>query len=332
VIYDQLPMEIRQLRYFEAVVRERHFTRAAEQLHIAQSALSHQVRQLERELGIELLVRTTRSVEPTEAGTLVAARARAVLAETDALRSEIDQLRGLVRGRVTVGAMLFGGELDIPAVLVGFTASFPDVEVSVREGTAGRMLGLFADGSLDVAFALEAEPAEGVHRLELSSEELAVVTAPGHRLAGARPLRLTALRDEPLIAFGPGSSTRALLDGAFAAAGVEPRIAVEGNDLALARLLVARGLGVAILPRSFVELPGPAVSVRPLSPALRMRVVLWWPSGRRLSPAARAFVEFAGAGAPAELTPQVPPPRGPRLSRPPERSPQRAPRRGPGAS
>src|SRR5947208_15898440 len=124
-------MELRQLRYFEAVVRRRHFTRAAEELHVAQSALSHQVRQLERELGVELLRRTTRSVEPTEAGALVAARARAVLAQTDALHSEIDELRGLVRGRLTVGAMLFGGELDIPTLLASFTTAFPDVEVEI---------------------------------------------------------------------------------------------------------------------------------------------------------------------------------------------------------
>jgi DNA-binding transcriptional LysR family regulator len=313
-------MEIRQLRYFEAVVRERHFTRAAAELHVAQSALSRQVRQLERELGIELLRRTTRSVEPTEAGTLVAARARAVLAETEALRREIDELRGLVRGRLTVGAMLFGGELDIPAILVSFTARFPHVEVGVREGTAARMLDGLSDGSLDLAFALEAEPAAGVERLELSSEELAVVTAPAHRLAGQRPLKLTALADEPLIAFGTGSSTRKLLDAAFADVGVEPRIAVEGNDLALARLLASRGLGVAILPRSFVELPGPAVSFRPLSPALRMGVVLWWQRGR-LSPAARAFVEFADAQRPGVRQPAPASARAPRPRRAPGRSP-----------
>src|SRR5437588_9093650 len=110
-------MDIRQLRYFEAVARHRHFTRAADELHVAQSALSHQVRRLERELGIELLRRTTRSVAPTEAGELVVARARTIFGEADALRGEIDELRGLVRGRVAVGALLFGGELDIPALL-----------------------------------------------------------------------------------------------------------------------------------------------------------------------------------------------------------------------
>jgi DNA-binding transcriptional LysR family regulator len=286
-------MELRQLRYLESVARHRHFTRAAEELHIAQSALSHQVRRLEQELGVELLRRTTRSVEPTEAGELVAARARAVLAETEALRGEIDELRGLVRGRVTVGALLFGGELDIPAILAAFTTRFPHVEVGVREGTAHRMLEMLRDGGLDLTFALEIEAPEEVERLALSHEELAAAMSPDHPLAGDGPLEVSALSGHPLIAFQLGSSTRQLVDSALASAGVEPRIAVEANDLALVRSLAARGLGVAILPRSFVELPGPRVSFRPLSPRLRMEVVLWWLRDRRLSPAARAFVDFA---------------------------------------
>jgi len=291
-------VDIRQLRYFEAVVRHRHFTNAADELHVAQSALSHQVRQLERELGVELLRRTTRSVQPTEAGELVAARARAVLAETEALRGEIDELRGLVRGHVNVGAMLFGGELDIPAILARFTSTYPDVEIGLREGTAQRMVEMLSEGSLDVAFALEVGPRDDLERLELSSEELAVAMSPDHALAGDGPLSIEALEGSRLIAFQRGSSTRQMVDTALAAAGVEPRIALEANDFALVRSLVARGIGLAILPRSFLERPGVPISFRPLTPALRMGVALWWRRGRRLSPAARAFVEFAAAARP----------------------------------
>ncbi len=290
-------MELRQLRYFEAVVRHRHFTRAADELHIAQSALSHQVRRLERELGVELLTRTTRSVTPTEAGELVAARARAVAAELDGLRGEVNELRGLVRGQVRVGAMLFGGELDIPATLARFTRAYPEVEIGLREGTAQAMREMLADGSLDVAFALEPDPPEGFERIELSSEELALATSPGDPLAGDGPLSLRALSDRRLIVFHRGSSTRAVLDAALARAAVAPRIALEANDMALVRSLVAGGLGLAVLPRSFLERPGPRIAIRTLSPELRMEVVLWWRAGRRLSPAAQAFVQFVASTA-----------------------------------
>ncbi|HWE33101.1 MAG TPA: LysR substrate-binding domain-containing protein [Solirubrobacteraceae bacterium] len=310
-------MELRHLRYFEAVARHRHFTRAADELHVAQSALSHQVRRLEQELGIELLDRTTRTVEPTQAGTMVAARARVILEHAAALREEVDELRGLVRGRVTIGALLFGGELDIPALLAAFTGAYPDVEVGLREGTVQRMVDGLLDGTIDVAFILESEQRDAFERIELSSEELVVVMSPGHALVGKRPISVRSLAGERLIGFEHGSSVRQLVDGAFARAGVQPTIALEGNDLALVRSLVAQGIGLAILPRTFAELPGPPVVVRPLGPSLRMAVALWWRRGRHLSPAARAFVEFARERASA--TPRAPRPRGrPAESRQPQ--------------
>jgi LysR family transcriptional activator of glutamate synthase operon len=301
-------MDLRQLRYLEAVVRHRHFTRAADELHVAQSALSHQVRRLEQELGIELLDRTTRRVEPTQAGEMVAARARVILDGATALREEVDELRGLARGRVTIGALLFGGELDIPALLAEFTSAHPDVEVGLREGTVQRMVDGLLDGTIDLAFILEAERPDAFERIELSSEELAVVMSPGHPLAGDGPITVRALAGERLIGFEHGSSVRQLVDAAFARAGVEPTISLEGNDLALVRSLVARGIGLAILPRTFAELPGPPVALRPLSPPLEMAVALWWRRGRHLSPAARAFVDFARERAPA--MPPVARPRG----------------------
>src|SRR3954453_16645474 len=98
-------MELRQLRYFAAVARHRHFTRASEELHVAQPGLSQQIRRLERELGVELLSRTTRQVALTQAGELMLPRAQRVLAEVDTARAEVDDLIGLARGRVAVGTL-----------------------------------------------------------------------------------------------------------------------------------------------------------------------------------------------------------------------------------
>ena len=293
-------MELRQLTYLEAVVRHSHFSRAADELHVAQSALSHQIAQLERELGVRLLDRTTRSVRPTEAGELVAVRARAVLAEVGAIRSDIDSLAGLVHGRLAVGALLFGGRLDIPALIADFAGRHPGIELQLREGTAGRMAAMLRDGTLDLAFALDPpnRPPE-LEAMPLTREELAIVTAPGHRLMNRRAVAIDALATEQLTMFEPGSSTRERIDEAFAQAGITPRIALEVNDLALTRQLVSRGLGVAILPRTFADLPGPPVGVRPFAPSLTMPVVLWSRSGRHLSSAAEAFVQFARAAAQA---------------------------------
>src|ERR671923_1087852 len=147
-------MEIQQLRYVEAVARHRHFTRAAEELHIAQSALSHQIRRLEAELGTELFSRNSRSVSVTEAGEAVATRARGVLDQVDGLRHEVDELRGLVRGEIRVGTTLPMGEIDVPGVLVRFSEAYPGIAVELQEGTAGDMLGHLAANRIDASFCL----------------------------------------------------------------------------------------------------------------------------------------------------------------------------------
>lgn len=116
-----------------------------------------------------------------------------------------------------------------------------------------------------------------------------------HRLAGERPIGIRELEDEPLIAFRKGSAARQAMDSALQSAGAEPTIRLEGSDLGLIRALAARGFGVAVLPRSFAELPGQPLSVRPLEPRINLPVTLLW--RRSPSPAARAFVDFVAAAA-----------------------------------
>jgi DNA-binding transcriptional LysR family regulator len=147
-------MDVRQLRYVEAVARHRHFTRAADELHVAQSALSHQVRRLETELDVALFERTSRRVTPTEAGLAIAARARRVLAELDEARQEVDQLRGALRGRIWIGALQRAGDLDVPGVLARFSRQHPGIDVGLREGLAYDMLAYLAGDEIDAAFCL----------------------------------------------------------------------------------------------------------------------------------------------------------------------------------
>jgi LysR family transcriptional activator of glutamate synthase operon len=147
-------VELRQLTYTEAVARHRHFTRAAEELDVAQSALSHQIRRLEADLGVELFERTSRRVVPTEAGEAVALRARRVLAEVNGLRGEVDRQRGVVGGRLAIGALLPVGTIEITRLLAEFTEKYPGVEVNLREGTASDMLERLKADELDVAFSL----------------------------------------------------------------------------------------------------------------------------------------------------------------------------------
>src|SRR5918996_2295067 len=199
-------MDVRQPRCVEAVERHRHFTRAAEELHVAQSALSHQVRRLERELGTELFERTSRRVVPTEAGEAVAARARRIIAEVTGVQEEVDELRGVLRGRIWIGALLPAGQIDVPGLVTRFSEAHPGIEVGMREGTAGDMLGYLAGDEVDAAFAMLAgPPPEDLVAERMSEDEVVAAFASG-RAPGRGPVRAADLAAYPIVAPRPGSA------------------------------------------------------------------------------------------------------------------------------
>jgi DNA-binding transcriptional LysR family regulator len=289
-------MELRQLRYLVALADERHFTRAAEREHIAQPALSQQIRRLEREIGLPLVERTTRRVAMTGAGELLVARARRVLAEIEAAGAELQALSGLLTGRVTVGAMHTMGPIDVSLVLAEFRQRHPGVELTVREQSSEELAAMLRVDDIDLAFLSVTERIEshGLGLQQLVMEELVVILPRDHRLASRRRLRMSELLGEQFISYREGARLRELLISAGHSAGFEPRISLESNEGERIRRLVARGLGVAILPRSEAERPGVDVAVaRLVEPALSRDITLAWREGRRHPPAAAEFLELA---------------------------------------
>jgi LysR family transcriptional regulator, transcription activator of glutamate synthase operon len=241
-------MELRQLVYFDAVARHEHFTRAAEQLRVAQPAVSAQIRRLERELGTELFHRTTRSVRLTKAGEAFRARVRRMLEELDVARAELDQLSGSLRGRVVLGAVQSLEPLDLPGCLAAFHRRYPDVEIGLRSGTSGDLLSGLRAGEVDLA--LMPSPGElpgDLRGSPLFSEDLVIAVPPEHPLAGRGSVRFPSLRDEPFVSLPVDSDLRAILERA---AGFTPRVPFEVRDYRRIAELVRHGLGVALMPRS----------------------------------------------------------------------------------
>src|SRR5947209_2727796 len=241
-------MDLRQLRYLVALAEERHFTRAAAREHIAQPALSQQIRRLEDEVGIPLVERNTRHVAITGAGELLVARARRMLAELEAAQDELQALRGLRGGRVTVGAMHTMGPIDVSLILAVFHERHPHVELTVREMSSEELAEMLRVDELDLAFLSVTERIEshGLGLQQLVSEELAVILPPAHSLAQRRRIRMAELVGEQFISYRQGARLRELLMGAGAHAGFEPEIKLESNESQRIRRLVSRGMGVAI--------------------------------------------------------------------------------------
>jgi DNA-binding transcriptional LysR family regulator len=289
-------MELAQLRYLVALAEERQFTRAAAREHIAQPALSQQIRRLESELGIALVERTTRRVAITDAGELLIARARRVLAEVEAAREELQSLIGMHTGHVSVGAMHTMGPVDVSLALAIFHQRHPAVELTVREQSSEELAEMLRVDELDLAFLSVTERIEshGLALHQLVSEELVAVLPRAHRLGRRRRVRMAELADEEFISFRVGARLRELLVNAGRHAGFEPRVKLESNESQRIRRLISRGMGVAILPRSDATGPGADVSVATLTePALSRDITLAWRDGRRHSPAAIEFLELA---------------------------------------
>src|SRR5690349_7192183 len=170
-------MELRQLRYLVALSDERHFTRAAEREHIAQPALSQQIRRLEAELGLTLVERTTRRVAMTQAGDVLVARARRVLAELEAAEAEMASLAGVQAGRLSVGALHTMGPVDLSLLLSAFHGAHPAVELTVREQSSEELAEMLRVDEIDIAFLSVTEriQSRGLTLQRLVSEELVVV-------------------------------------------------------------------------------------------------------------------------------------------------------------
>lgn len=266
-------MELRQLRYLLAVARHGHVTRAADDVHVTQSALSQQLKRLEAELGIELLVRTPHGVELTAAGADLVARAERIVAEVDAAQAEVLEHRGLLRGVVRVAATALAAPLAAP-LLAAFHRERPDVALSVRQAAAAELPALVGRGSVDLAIG---DPVDtgGVDAEPLSAEPLVLV--------GARGPGIAALRGAPVVLPEPGTLLHGTVVAACEAEGFGPVGLLEASDPATVLALVDAGLGAAVLPARC------APTGEPLE-GLTVAQLLLLPRGA-LSPAARVLAD-----------------------------------------
>ena len=285
-------MELRQLEYFVAVAHHRHFGRAAEAIYVTQPALSQQIRRLEAELGVALLRRTSRGVELTPAGDDLLGRAQAILAEAAAARADMDEHAGVVRGAVRLAATA-ADALHLPEALAAFHRDHPGVRIALRQASAAEALELVRRGAVDLAVLSPAGDAGGLAVTPLAEEPLRLIVEPGDPLAGAR-VGLGDLRGRPFVLAEPGSALRETVMAACQAEGFSPVPQLEVGDPSAVRYLVAAGLGLALVPASWLDVPGPEVGVTVVHDAPSHRLCLV--AGGELPPAGAMLAERLKAG------------------------------------
>ena len=272
-------MELRHLRYFRAVAEEKHFGRAAQRLHMAQPPLSQQIRQLEDELGVTLLRRTTRRVDLTAAGEAYLVRVRAILQAVDAAGDEALRIGSGLEGRLVVGCVGSATYSLLPALARALREQLPGVDFAFRgEMLSPDQLVALRDGSIDLALMRPVPDLVRGADVAVTSlrEERYVVALPvGHRLAGRARIRVADLREEDLIVHA-GHGRSAMYDAVTALchdAGFEPRIRHEVAETSTLVTFVAAALGVAVVPEPVSELVVAGTVYRPLATRARMELL-----------------------------------------------------------
>ena len=288
-------MELRQLEYFVAVVEEANFTRAAERVHVSQSGVSAQIRQLEGELGQSLLDRSARTVRVTAAGAAILPFVRAALAGVAATRTTADELTGLIRGRVAVGMVTACTIVTLFDVLADFHGRYPGIEIALNEDSSDQLIDGVRNGRFDVALlGTAADLPAGIESQTVADERLVAAVPFSHPLSSERTISLASLAQYPLVTLPAGAGVRTAFDTACATAGVRVRVALEASAPDTVAGLSERGLGVAILSETMASARRETLHAIVITdPPLRSRLELAWPATEVAGPAARAFIESA---------------------------------------
>ncbi len=288
-------MELRQLEHFIAVAGEMSFTRATQRTHVVQSALSTSIAKLERELGVALFDRSRQQISLTAAGERFRGHAFEVLRASRAASESVAEFRGTLSGTVEFGSLISFGPMDVARALGDFHRQHPFVRLRLRlsQSGASAYLSALVEGSLDLA--LVSVPDRHPPQLELRllfEEPMVFVCRDDHALANSTSVALGEVASEDLVGFPPEFGLRRLIDGAFHAAGLQPRTQYEvpAGFAAIADLVV-NGLGTAFMPASEAGRLTNLRSIEVDDPVL-WRVYLASPPLDRLTPATKRLADL----------------------------------------
>ncbi|UWE12894.1 LysR family transcriptional regulator [Actinacidiphila bryophytorum] len=260
-------MDLRQLEYFVAVAEERNFTRAAERVHISQSGVSSQIRQLERELGAELFDRSGRTARLTVAGKAALEHARAALAAAQAVGQAVGEVTDVIRGQVVVGMVVGCTVTPLFDALAAFHQAHPGVGITLVEDGSEQLADGVRDGAVDLALiGCAGGTPGGLDAFTVVSERLVAVMPPGHPLAGrGEAVTLREVAGHPLVCMPRGTGLRGVLEQACAEQRLEPVIALQASAPDAIADLAARGLGVGVLSESMAPRHRDLLAARPIA-------------------------------------------------------------------
>lgn len=285
-------MDLRGLQFVEAIGRLGSFTRAAEEIHIAQPALSQAIAKLEEELGAQLFFRLPRGATPTPEGQLVLARARRIFDEIHSLKRELADSTALRSGSVTVGFPPMFGLHYFPKLIMAFRSRYPGIDISAVEGSATDIRARLEAGTIDIGILESRRVDKQWKSVRLGRDEMVLGVSRHHPLAGKRSIRPSALADLPMVVLSKGFLQRELLDQYCEAHKVGYRKVMESNFVHMTILAAQEGHGAATLLRSLID-NEPGLAAVSFEPRMWFQFDLCWRRDRYFSKASQALVDFA---------------------------------------
>jgi len=299
-----MAINLHQLKIFHTVARSGSFSRAAAELLISQPSVSIQVGELERQFGVELFEQVGKSARLTEAGRILDTYAGRILGLIDETRRAIDEVKGLRRGRILIGATPTPGTYILPALLGRLKEQYPQLEIALRIGTPRRIQEMLLQHELDVGVVGLKVTFPDLEAVPMVTDEMALVVAPAHRFATLPAVDVADLSGEPFILRERGSENREVVDDALHRAGVHITPVLELEGVEMVKQAVAANLGISILSRFSVELEVASARLRiaPIRELHIERVIsIIFHKDRRLPRVAQAFIALITPPGPADI-------------------------------
>lgn len=289
-------MDLRNLRYFLAVAEAGGFTAAAEQLHIAQPAVSMAIRKLEQTLDLPLFDRQERRVRLTDEGEVLLRHARSILQAVEDAERDMRELHTLERGEVRVGIPSMLGSYYFPPILMAFRHRYPGIRLEVIEAGTRKLQQMIHAGEIDMGVIVSDTPPEDLETHRFLRAQMMAILPADHALASAPCISYDAFFAEELVMFKEGYFHREVIDRISREAGVTPQIGFEANLIPLIKQIVSHGYGITTLLEMVVA-DDPSLVAVPFTPEVWLELSLAWRKGHRLSRANQTFVDLVLAQA-----------------------------------
>ncbi|ABB13760.1 LysR family transcriptional regulator [Carboxydothermus hydrogenoformans] len=284
-------MEFRQLEYFYAVSKLNSFTRAAEQLHVAQPSITIAINNLEQELKVQLFDRSKRKVVLTDEGKLFLQHVEKILKDVKKAQSELEDLKNYKKGVIKLGIPPMIGAYLFPKIFKGFKNAYPHLELHVREEGSWAMVSLLENGELDLGLIILPEQSENLCMLPITKDQIVLCVSENHRFSQEKRISLRQLEDEQFILLKEDSYTRHKIIALCNYYGFSPNILLSSCQIETIKELVSNGLGITFLMNGITKKWDKIVSIQ-LEEPMNITIGLAWQKDRCLSRAAQAFIGF----------------------------------------